>query len=202
MSAILVRLNAAEAMTFLGEIGAKLRDSGKFQIVVARALNRTMTFMKKRIKQDIYAQYNAKQQDIESTMTVKQAKKGRLVASIAMRGRMSLDLIKYGARETRKGVSVRVLRASKAHVIKPGWGKGGIRATKKNKASATWIAKDHVLARVKGIDHPVMLWGPSFMAVVARQAVRDDLQAEARGMFEKRLQHEAAFELEKLAGKS
>ena len=192
---IVVKLGAARAESILGGMADKLKDKGKFRVVVARVQNRVIMSMRSDVVKDIRNEYNVPAGQVRSTMTVLKADKDHLVASLTLKGKMSVELVNFSARATKKGVSVRVLKASKAGVIKAGGEKQVILETKKNKASATFIAKGHVLARIEGHDHPVMLWGPSFIAVLGREAIKQSLQQKAEARFTTRLQHEAAFAL-------
>lgn len=192
-----IKLDAARAESVLGYLARELQTKGRFTNVVARAQNRVIMGMRTETVTEIRKIYNAPAADIRKTMTVTKANKNRLQARLTLRGKMSVELINYGARETKKGVSVRILRGSKSKAIRPG-GANEILATKKRKVSATWIAKGHVMARVEGKDHPVILWGPSFMGVFSHENVRAELQKIAEDRYVKRLKAEADYELTKL----
>lgn len=199
MADLQIRLDAAQAEIYLGKLARELQAKGRFAKVVARAQNRVIMGMRTETVSEIRKIYNAPAADVRKTMTVTKADKNRLQARLTLRGAMALELVRYGARETRKGVSVRILRASKAKPIQPG-GERKILATKKRGVSATWIAKGHVLSRVEGKDHPVMLWGPSFMTLFSREEVIANLRKTAEERFMRRVKAEADWELAKIAG--
>lgn len=183
-----LRLDDREANRILGELAKKLRDKGKFESIIARAQNAALDTARAEAVRVIREEYNAPAGEIKKTMTVKKATKRTLQARLTLKGRMSVELVYYGARPGRKGVAVKVLKSSRKTAIRSG-GNLGILETKKRKASATWIAKGHVLARVKDKDHPVMLWGPSFLSRLSNDENRARIEAVAARRFEGSLKH-------------
>lgn len=183
-----LRLDDREALRILGELAKKLQEKGKFEQIIARAQNAALDTARAESVRVIREEYNAPAGEIRKTMTVKKATKRTLVASLTLKGRMSVELIHYGAREARKGVAVKVLKSSRKSAIRPG-GALGILETKKRKASATWIAKGHVLARVADKEHPLMLWGPSFLSRLSNDDNRNRIEAAAAARFEGSLKH-------------
>jgi hypothetical protein len=80
---------------------------GAVRRVIPRALNRTATSARSRVVKGIAAEINLRQKDIRRGVTVDRAKPTRHVARITIKGRR-VPLIKFGARQTRKGVTARV----------------------------------------------------------------------------------------------
>lgn len=197
MSSLYVHLDSARAETILGSLADLLKNRRKFYTVIARAQNRTISSMRKAVVQSIRGEYDAPASEIRKTMSVSNSNPRKLVARLSMRGRMSIGLEHYKAKRTPKGVSVKILKGQGAKVIKAG-GDKEILETKKNKASATWIAKGRVFARVKDKATPIVLFGPSFLTVLARLEIKSSLQAQAEETFSKRLIHEANYELNKV----
>jgi len=183
-----INLNTWEAQRVLGDLAKKLQERGKFEQIVARAQNAALKTARAEAVRVIREEYNAPAGEIKKTMTVKKSTKRTLEARLTLKGRMSVELVHYGARPGRKGVAVKVLKSSRASAIRSG-GKLGILETKKRKASATWIAKDHVLARAEGKDHPIMLWGPSFLARLSDDDNRNRIEAAAAKRFDGSLKH-------------
>lgn len=181
-------LDDREARRILGDLAKQLQKRGKFETVIARAQNSALDTARAEAVRVIREEYNAPAGEIRKTMTVKKATKRTLQARLTLKGRMSVELVHYGARQARKGVAVKVLKSSRKAAIRPG-GALGILETKKRKASATWIAKSHVLARVEGKDHPIMLWGPSFLSRLSNDDNRARIETAAATRFEGSLKH-------------
>ena len=193
-----VRLDTAEAIRLMGSLAGKIAARGKLEKIIARAQNDALKTARAEAKRAIREEYNAPAGKIEKTISVREANQRRLVAVLTLKGRMSVELIHYGAKDPNaardrkgKGVTVKVLKRSKRGAIRPG-GKQKILATQKRRVSATWIAKGHVLGRVDDAEHPIkMLWGPSFLTRLSDQDVRARLETKSRARFENRLQYYA-----------
>jgi hypothetical protein len=129
-------------------------------------------------------------------MTLKRAKSGKdMEGSLAFAEREALPLISFRGRQLKKGVSVKVLKTSRAGMIRPG-GSHNILATKKGRA-AVWIAKGQIMARAEEAAHPVVLWGPSFMAFFRRPGVLERLRTLTWEKYYERLKHEVDWALRK-----
>ena len=201
MSNVIIRLNERDAREILGELATEFDKLGKnLPKIIARVQNVVIRGMRTEVVRAIRAEYAAPAKDVAKTMSIRLAGKLRPYASLHMRGRMAVELVRYGAVARKKGVAVKVLKSSKKAPIKSG-GKTGILSTIKRGASATWIAKNHVLARTSSKDHPIMLWGPSFITVLNREEVKNSLQETAGLRFEKDLLKQVNYELSKAAKK-
>lgn len=75
----------------------------------ARALNRTATTVRAQASRRIRERYNLKAGAIRAQMRISRANRGRLTAEVIASGR-PIPLIEFSARQTRKGVSVQVIR--------------------------------------------------------------------------------------------
>ena len=198
-----VRLDTAEAERIMGRLAQKLAARGKLEKIIARAQNDALATAKAEAKRAIREEYNVPAGEINKTMSVKKSHPSDLRAILRLRGRMSVELIHYGAKDPNaarnrkgKGVTVKVLQSSKRAAIRPG-GEHKIMATKKG-ASATWIAKGHVLARIEDAERPIqVLWGPSFLSRLSNADVRARLESKTRVRFENRLQYYAGQTLKK-----
>ena len=195
-SALEIKINTVEA---IGRLGAMAHDFGagysRLKIAMSRAINRTLTHMRKLIVKDIQSIYCAKKSDVDKTMKLTKAKSGKIASgSLRFIGPGAMPLIDF-AKKRKHFISVRVLKTSRAKMLGPG-GPHNILATKKGRARA-WISprSNQVVAMTELSDEPRMLWGPSFLAFFRRPGVAEQLQEQAANMFQKRLQHEAGFML-------
>jgi len=188
-------LDVAEARRVLGDLARRLADPRKLRRIIARAQNDALLTSKAEAKRAIREEYNAPAADIEKTMRLKRSHPDILQATLIMKGRMSVELIRYGAKDPNaarrrkgSGVTVKVLKSSRRGAIRPG-GKHHIMATAARGVSATWIAKGHVLARVEDAATPIkILYGPSFLSRMSHEDVRMRLTRKAGARFADRLQ--------------
>lgn len=101
-----LRLDDREALRILGAMAERLKNKGKFEQIIARAQNAALDTARAESVRVIREEYNAPSGEIRKTMTVKKATKRTLVASLTLKGRMSVELIHYGAREARKSMYI------------------------------------------------------------------------------------------------
>ena len=196
---ILVQLDENHASKLLGELAKEMEKLGKkMPKIMARVQNVVIRGMRTEVSKVIRAEYAAPAKEVAKTMSITKASSRNQFAALHMRGRMAVELVHYGAKQGKKGVSIKVLKSSKKAPIKSG-GKLDILSTLKRGASATFIAKQHVLGRVKGKDHPIMLWGPSFLSVLNRKEVVSALQNESDLRFSKDFLKQFNYELSKLS---
>lgn len=115
-------------------------------------------------------------------MWVSKAKPYYKVAILKARGRMSIPLIRWGAKKVKKGVTVKVLQKH---------GRKRVSKLKGKLLPGVFIAKGDVYARLKSTRYPVVkLWGPSFLAELTSPETRYALQVRTESVFRSRLQHE------------
>lgn len=98
----------------LKNIAVLTRDSEKY---VARALNRTASGTQTDTVKQIRIDLNLKAKDIRDTMKIAKASKQKQTASVASSG-ARVPLIDFGARQTKKGVTVKVKRSGDRFLIK------------------------------------------------------------------------------------
>lgn len=83
-------------------------SNAKFNLAIARAINHTLAKAKTAASRDIRSEYNVKAKELKSALAINKASRkwheGMLIAT----GR-PLPLIAFGARQTRKGVTVNVM---------------------------------------------------------------------------------------------
>jgi hypothetical protein len=161
---------------------------------VVRALNKTADQAKTRASREIRkAGYNLKAADVKAAINVKRASAGNLTASVVAKGR-PIPLIKFEARATGQGVSVRVQKGRKliAHAFI---------ATMPNGHRGVFerVNKTHV--KYKGQwrkDLPIkQLFGPGIPDALANEIVQGTLRQFIEERFPVLLEHEYAW----LAGK-
>jgi len=184
-------LDVPEARDILDDCGL----SEKAVVVgVKRAINRTLEHSRKSISDAVREVYRAKAFDVKSTVRLIRAtyRGKRFHGALRFAGEASLPLIRYGAKERKKGgVTVKVLKGSRGGLIKPG-GSRRILATSYGKARA-WIAKGNVMAMTEDADHPFILYGPSFLAFFKKLGVAERIMDDAGDFFDARLAHEISF---------
>ena len=189
-----IKINTADAHRYLDDLGLKIRlGTSRLQLATARAINRTLITVRKGMVQEIRAVHYISAGDLNRAITIKKAKTSAVAeGKLQAEGDLSMPLINFRGRQLKGGVSVKVLKTSRAGLLRPG-GSRNIIATKKKGRAAVWIAKGHIFARVEGSDHPVVLFGPSFMTFLNRPGVAERLNREATDMLQARIIHEAKF---------
>ena len=187
-----LHINTGEIKDRLGELGDNFSyASSQLKVIGARAVNRTVSHMRTVISKELRKKYYVQKRDLDASITIVKANpKKAMRGDLRYRDNMSLPLISFGAKQNKNYVSVRVLKANKMRRIQAG-GERKILETDKKKRAAVWIAKGQVMARTEDADHPVMLWGPSFMSFFYQPSVGEQLRAESEAFLQKRLEHEA-----------
>ena len=91
---------------------------------VASALNKTVALAKTAMSREIRAEFNLKASEVNESLRISRASaaRGRLqlsasLSSISRPGRRSLNLARFAARQTRKGVSFKIKRGGPRKVI-------------------------------------------------------------------------------------
>lgn len=186
----LARLDSFHAAQVLGELARSVgRVPRGMELVVIRALNRAITATRDEATSIIRETYAAPARDVKSTMYVRKATRSYKVAILKAWGRMSIPLIRWNARQTKKGVTV---------IIRKGEGRKLV-ATSKGQRVGAFVAKGQVMARVGKARLPVRrLYGPSFLAVLTQPETRSRLQARAEDVFRTRVLAEANHLLSKV----
>ncbi len=96
----------------LGDLGRKV-----FPAALAAAINKTIRFTNVAASKEIRQVYNIKAADVKKTISVKKASKNRLRAEFASRG-ARIALAKFGAKQTKRGVTVKVKKTGGRKLIK------------------------------------------------------------------------------------
>lgn len=100
--AVRIRLDDAEARRGLRRLDRELRGR-----IRTRALNRTLTGLRTDVDRTIRGTLNLKARDVRKDIRVRRARPGGDEASVVVAGRAA-PLSRFGARQTRRGVSVKV----------------------------------------------------------------------------------------------
>lgn len=190
MSLFDITINANED-TDLIEDFALYSGSSRVRIAFNRAITRTLMHMRSLVSQEIRDYYAIKKQEIDRDIRIRFPKTGAYqTGSLSFSGFKSIGLGRLAAtRQGKKHVTTKVLKASRAKIVRPG-GSRKILATSKGLA-AVWKRGRAVLARVEDSDKPVVLYAPTFMRFFERPNVEKALNIEMEEYFLKRLQHEA-----------
>lgn len=166
-----VRGSMAGIIADMGRVKREVIDKA-----VPRALNKVIDQVRTTAAREMRgAGYNLKVGDIKKAMTVSRATPARLTANVLSSGR-PIALIKYGARQTAKGVSVDVLRGRKVIT-------GAFIATMPSGHKGVYVrvGKNHKKVmkngRVMWSGLPIKeLFGPSVPDGLANKAVQEALQ--------------------------
>lgn len=154
---------------------------------VVRAANRTLTGTRKEVSVGVRKRVNLKAKTIKDEMVYRKASKARPAAQVRVPYE-PISLKRYGARQIRSGISVRVLKSAGRSKIK-----GGFKSKE---------LYDHAFLRVGKARTPInMLFGPTLQSQV--EVVMPSLQTDyIDPTFEKRLQEQIAWEIEKARRKA
>lgn len=141
--------------------------------VTARAINRTLEQGRTQVVRSITAEYNVKAKDVRDTLRIDKAtvKGGRFMVSGFLesktkRGR-SVNMIRFGARQTKQGVTVKIKRGGPRHLIT-----GAFIANRDNSAGGTvFVRKGKARLPIQGkttIGMPQMFNARKVKKVVVR----------------------------------
>lgn len=83
-------------------------SNAKFNLAIARAINHTLAKAKTAASRDIRSEYNVKAKELKSALAINKAKRTWLEGMLIATGK-PLPLIAFGARQTRRGVTVDVM---------------------------------------------------------------------------------------------
>ncbi|AAS94690.1 hypothetical protein [Nitratidesulfovibrio vulgaris] len=190
----LARLDTFHAKHVLGELYRKVeRLPNGIERVVVHSLNRAIYAMRTETSKAIREEYAAPKKDVDATMWVRHARPGTKIAVLYARGRMSIPLIRWGAKPTKKGVTVKIRQGAGRKLISTTGGK------KDRPLLGAFIAKGEVYGRTQKASYPIVrLYGPSFLSVLGRPETRFRQQVRAEEIFSKRVLVEANRILDKV----
>ena len=180
-----VKSNANSVAMELRAAGVEMRERA-----VVSALNKTVQQARTAASREIRAAgYNVKASEIKKALRMARASSGRLFASLIASGR-PIPLMAFGARGTRKGVSVNVLNGRKVL-------DGAFIAKMRNGKTGVFVREGARQKRTKAnkwADLPIKhLFGPSIPAAMANAKVQAALVSLMNDKFPQILTQEAKF---------
>lgn len=176
----------------LREVQAKLGSfSNKAPNAIARALNRAATNIKSNMSKEVRKYYTIKASDIKSTILKYRASRSNLSASVVSRGNpIGLDKFK---------VSPKTVQPNRKKPIKVGVKKDGLKVVLG--AFVADVAGIGVFERTTKARYPIRrLYGPSVPQMLGNVHVREEIGKQGYETFQKRLDHEINWILEKGRG--
>jgi hypothetical protein len=183
-----VTVDMAQALTTLDRVSEEVREKAAM-----RAINKMADQVKVQASRDIRgAGYNIKIGTIKKAITIGRASSSQLVARVRASGR-PIGLINYGARKTRKGVSVQVKNGRK---IIP----DAFIATMPNGHRGVFVRegathkKVMTGGRVQWSGLPIReLYGPSIPSAFLSKIVQESLESAVRERCPAMFRHEVEF---------
>jgi len=190
----LARLDTYHAQYALGDLYRQIERIPKgIDRVVVNSLNRAIKAMLTETSKVIRSEYAARKKDVDATMWIRLARPHSKMAILYASGRMSIPLIRWSARQTKKGVTVQVRKGGGRKLISTTGGK------KNRPLLGAFIAKGEVYGRIKKTRYPIVrLYGPSFLAILGKPKTRALQQERAAEIFSKRVLVEANRLLDKV----
>lgn len=186
-----VTSNANSVIMEMQAMATEMREKA-----TVRALNKTMEQVRTQASRAVRAEgYNLKAATIKAAMKMHRARAGQLWARLVASGK-PVPLMQYGARQTRKGVSVNVQKGRKlipgAFIARMRNGRVGV-FVRDEKAARRPRMKSNKYA-----DLPIReLFGPSVPAGLANAKVQEALQRLIEEKFPQILASEARFVIER-----
>jgi hypothetical protein len=195
-----IKINPADLAAVKRMLGGMKDAAPK---VLSRALNKTLTGVKTDASTEIRAIITAPKASVDKTFRVVNATPTNLSALFESKGR-PLPLIDFGARQTTKGVSVQVKRASARSVIA-----GAFIGTLKSGHKGVFWRQWHGDKRPKKplaygtlpkkFRLPIeQRFGPRIPDILSNQPVMATVLKKAEERLHKNIEHELSYELSKL----
>ena len=166
---------------------------GEVPVALSRAINRTLTAVNTAGSVQVRKHYNLKASRVKKNFSVKKATKSYLNASWKSQGE-PIGLINFGARQNKKGVSVKVTASGSRETVNTAFIQVG-----KNKVQHVFWREKVGGVRVGRYDIE-RLTGPRIEDALAKDSVQKALQQTADETLKKRLDAEANYILSKAKG--
>jgi RNase P/RNase MRP subunit p29 len=186
---------------------------GGAETAIMRSVNRSLTGVKTDMARETSKVLNIKQKRIKKDITIRKANKSDLSGMVSSKGK-PVNLEQFGAKERKKGVSVKVLKSGGRKTIPGAFifiGKNSNRLVgwrKKTDGAAQYIGtkkKDPNMAYgalPKKYRLPIeSLYGPRIQDVTARPEIMQKIEEGAGVRLEKELDHQMQRILDKHRGK-
>lgn len=177
------------------QLNRVVQGLGNFEKEMPRAaisaVNRTLTHVNKRTKQLVAAEYRVKSSDIQSTITITKARKGKLLAYIKSEGRrLTLSRFKYGNSKKAIKVSIKKKEGPKQVATSP---KAFIRTLNGNQ---------QIMKRKGRSRYPVdVLRTISIPQMIDSLEVSEQIQREANAKLSERINHEIDYRLRRIGAR-
>lgn len=190
----LARLDTFHAKYVLGDLYRQVEQiPNGIERVVVNSLNRAIDAMRTETNKTIRDQYAVRKADVDATMYVRKATPNYKVAILYAKSRMSIPLIRWRAKQTKRGVTVQIRKQGGRKLISTTGGK------KDRPLLGSFIAKGDVYGRIKKTSYPIVrLYGPSFLSILGKPEMRFRQQVRAEEIFTKRVIAEANHLLSKV----
>jgi hypothetical protein len=181
-----ITFDATEVLKTVGEL-----SSGPFRRAAVRALNKTAGNVRVAASTAIRQRRALSAKVVRQAMAIKKATKDHLVSGLVVTGR-PIPLKEYAARQTKRGVTVRVSPGKRMLVTHAG-----------NRAFLVAKIGGHVFARQGKPRLPIKkLFGPSLPSTFVQDEVRRAWTAAAHDALPKRMAEEVRFELDRLKARA
>lgn len=180
----MITLAVSSGEEYLGQFKFSPEEMRK---IVTRVINRTLLAARTEFVKETTGHYAVPAKAVRETIAVANASKKMLYGRIRMKGKGAIPLLEWGAKQKKKGVSVRILKSGPRKTIKGAF---------INKVGG----RDYVLIREGKARYPIRkLYGPGLISHISKKEVTWQMQRRAEEMFRKRLEHEAAYMLARKA---
>lgn len=166
---------------------------GEVPVALSRAINRTLTAVNAEGSVQVRKHYNLKASRVKKNFSVTKATKNYLNAAWKSKGE-PVGLINFGARQNKKGVSVKVAASGSRETVRTAFIQVG-----KNKVEHVFWREKVGGVRVGRYDIE-RLTGPRIEDALAKDSVQKALQQTADDTLKKRLDAEANYILSKAKG--
>lgn len=156
------------------------------------AINRTLTFANKKVKQEVKNTYNIKVGEIQRSIKIKKATPSKLAGEIISNGRrLTLSRFsKTGKWKKGKTIKVKVKKSSVKTVN-----------TSPSAFMISLTGNSHIVKREGDSRYPLeVLHTLSIPQMIATSKVSDKVMDESQSVLQKRTEHEVEYRLKKLGG--
>ncbi|MBN1071152.1 hypothetical protein DVV81_08210 [Clostridium botulinum] len=156
----------------------------------ASAINRTLTFTRKRVNQEVRKTYNIKSAEVTKTLEIHKANASNLTASIISKGNR-LTLGRFG-RNTGNWTNGKPVKVK----VK----KSGVKTVNTSPKSfvTALTGNSHIVKRVSNKSYPIkVLHTLSVPQMISNQNISEKVQGEAGQKLQERINHEVEYRLSK-----
>lgn len=192
----------------LEDLGRVARELQVFIVPdsVRSSINRALIATRTAASKDIRADYNVAAAEIRATFSLNRASRDRL-EGLALSSGFRIPLSRFGARQTRRGVTVNVRKSTGRQRLKRGFfGRGILPSTRlfrRTGGPKVQPQKGSYAGKMKRDGSPLLrepveqLWGPSVPQMLQRVGVLDRVMARAEDVYVRTLEHELRRRIEK-----